>query len=204
MIDIQQVLKIHVLQKSDINEHLLFLEDISKSCESILECGVRTVVSSWSFLNGLVKNEKAQKMLHSCDLERSNNINVLEAACKEQNVSFTFHGCSDLDLPFQTYDLIFIDTWHIYGHLKRELSKFNKMALKYIVMHDTEVDRVKGETIRNGWNAHQQSKDTGIPVDEIQKGLQPAIDEFLAEHPEWKIKEHFTHNNGLTVLERTS
>ena len=162
------------------------------------------IYRSWAFLNGLVKNEKEQKLIHSCDLERSVNIDYLEKACQEQNVPFTFHQCSDLDLPFQTYDMIFIDTWHVYGHLKRELNKFNKMALKYIVMHDTEVDRVHGETIRNGWDAREQTKKTGIPIHEILKGLQPAIDEFLAEHPEWKIKEHFTHNNGMTVLERSS
>ena len=69
-------------------------------------------------------------------------------------------------------------------------------------MHDTEVDKVEGETIRNGWNAQEQSAKTGIPVSEITCGLQKAIDEFLAEHPEWRVKIHFTHNNGLTVLER--
>ena len=53
-----------------------------------------------------------------------------------------------------------------------------------------------------GMNAAEQSKNTGIPVSEILCGLQKAIDEFLEEHPEWKIKEHFIHNNGLTVLER--
>ena len=204
MIDIEQVLKTYVQEKGDINEHLLYLQEISKSCESILECGVRTVVSSWAFLSGLVKNEKVKKILHSCDLERSDNINYLEKACQEQNVIFTFHECSDLDLPFQTYDMIFIDTWHIYGHLKRELNKFHKMALKYIIMHDTEVDRIHGETIRNGWDVRIQSLKSGIPILEILKGLQPAIDEFLEEHPEWKIKIHFTHNNGLTVLERSS
>ena len=204
MIDIENRLKKHVAEKGDISDHLMYLKEISTECESILECGVRSVVSSWAFLNGLVKNDKDKKILHSCDLDRSNNINDLEKACQEQNVSFTFHQCSDLDLPSQTYDMIFIDTWHVYGHLKRELNKFNNMSLKYIVMHDTEVDRVYGESIRCGMNVNQQSFSSGIPVSEILKGLQPAIDEFLAEHPEWKIKQHFTHNNGLTVLERTS
>jgi len=34
------------------------------------------------------------------------------------------------------------------------------------------------------------------------KGLWPAVEEFINEHPEWKIKERFTNNNGLTILER--
>lgn len=35
------------------------------------------------------------------------------------------------------------------------------------------------------------------------KGLQPAIDEFLAEHAgEWRLVRQYTNNNGLTVLGR--
>jgi cephalosporin hydroxylase len=201
MIDIKQKLESHVSSGGDISEHLLYLEKLTQNCESVLECGVRSVVSSWAFLNGLVKNGKG-KTLHSCDLDRSENINELETACRENNVTFVFHKCSDLDLPHKTYDMVFIDTWHIYGHLKRELAKFHGMALKYIVMHDTEIDGINGETIRCRWDPYRQSDETGIPIIEIMRGLQPAIDEFLVEHPEWKLKERFTHNNGLTVLER--
>ena len=69
-------------------------------------------------------------------------------------------------------------------------------------MHDTTVDEWAGETIRMGWNAHQQSQSTGIPVDEITKGLWPAISEFLEANQDWKLKERYTNNNGLTILER--
>jgi hypothetical protein len=34
------------------------------------------------------------------------------------------------------------------------------------------------------------------------KGLWPAVEEFLAAHPEWKIEKRFTNNNGLTILAR--
>jgi hypothetical protein len=81
-----------------------------------------------------------------------------------------------IELP-ENVDLTFIDTWHIYGQLKRELEKFSKITNKYIIMHDTQVDGIiYGETIRMGMNAHQQSVQTGIPVDEITCGLQKAID----------------------------
>jgi hypothetical protein len=204
MIDINYELYTKISQYGDINEHLIYLSNLSRNCTSILECGVRSVISSWAFLNGLVKNKKDVKILHSCDIERSPNIEKLEQACNENNVSFVFHECDDLKVPVEKYDLIFIDTWHIYGHLKRELEKFHSMAQKYIVMHDTEIDKIQGETIRIGWNAEEQSRQTGIPVAEINRGLQPAIDEFLVSHPEWRVKEHFTHNNGLTVLERVN
>ena len=69
-------------------------------------------------------------------------------------------------------------------------------------MHDTTVDGIYGETIRNKMNAVQQSKDTGISIEEINKGLWPAITEFLEIHTDWKLKERFTNNNGLTILEK--
>jgi hypothetical protein len=67
-------------------------------------------------------------------------------------------------------------------------------------MHDTTVDEIYGETIRVGWNATEQSKASGIPIDEINKGLWPAIVEFLQNNNEWQLKERFTNNNGLTIL----
>jgi hypothetical protein len=69
-------------------------------------------------------------------------------------------------------------------------------------MHDTTVDEWQGETIRCGLNAYQQSAQTGIPVEEINRGIWPAIDEFLAVHPEWTIERRYINNNGLTILAR--
>lgn len=69
-------------------------------------------------------------------------------------------------------------------------------------MHDTTVDEITGETIRCGWDAKKQSVESGFPVDEITKGLWPAVVEFLEQNPEWYLKERFTNNNGLTILAR--
>ncbi len=46
----------------------------------------------------------------------------------------------------------------------------------------------------------KQSEESGFPVEEIRKGLWPAIVEFVENNPEWYIKERFTNNNGLTIL----
>ena len=119
------------------------------------------------------------------------------------NINVTYEWKKNLLLDFkENYDITFIDTWHVYGQLKRELNKFSKITNKYIIMHDTTVDGIKGETIRNGWDANKQSAQTGIPVHEIRKGLIYAIKEFLRYNPEWYIKEVFTNNNGLTILAR--
>ena len=200
---IEQKLTNAIATKGDINEHLVYLTKLAAECSSILECGVRTVVSSWAFLNGLTLNTTThEKRMTSCDIVRSPNINELERACIENGVKFNFFQGNDLDLPMEDYDIVFIDTWHIYGQLKRELQKMCTHAVKYIVLHDTEVDKIDGESIRNGWDTAQQAVESGFPEYEIRCGLERAIKEFLIQHPEWKIKQRFTHNNGLTVLER--
>mgnify|MGYP000161816068 FL=1 len=111
----------------------------------------------------------------------------------------------------QKYDLTFIDTFHVYGQLKRELEKFSKFTNKYIIMHDTTIDGVIGEAKRGGGYGNyyytnnkmdELSKITNLPVNEILNGLWPAIEEFLAMNHDWKLKERFTNNNGLTILEK--
>ena len=69
-------------------------------------------------------------------------------------------------------------------------------------MYDTTVDERDGETLRTGMNGREQSRVTGIPLEEIHKGLMPAVNEFLDSNKDWYLKERFTNNNGLTILER--
>jgi len=136
------------------------------------------------------------------DLVECDEIEYFLDICEIENINAIFYKESDLTCPLEETELLFIDTWHVYGHLKRELSRWHSYAKKYIVLHDTTVDGEYGESIRLGLNIQEQSKESGIPVGEIEKGLWPAVEEFLREHPEWILKERFTNNNGLTVLAR--
>ena len=185
---------------SDINEHLYILKDYTTRCSSVVECGVRSIVSSYAFAYGLkdVPNNK----YYLVDPVRNANINVFLRMCETDGVNAEFFQQSDLDCPLVQTDLLFIDTWHVYGQLKRELARWHSSVSKYIIMHDTTVDEWQGETVRAGWNAVQQSTETGIPVDEINKGLWPAIAEFLEAHSEWTLEKRLTNNNGLTILKR--
>ena len=69
-------------------------------------------------------------------------------------------------------------------------------------MHDTQVDGEVGESIRACSDMQEESRLTGIPVEEIAKGLRYAIEEFLQSHPEWKIDLVKHNNNGIVVLKR--
>ena len=185
---------------SDINEHLPTLFEYTKKCDSVVECGVRDIVSSYAFGAGLIGNPNNSYVM--VDPYKSNQINGFLDLCKKEGVNARFVEQSDIMCPLVETDLLFIDTWHVYGHLKRELAYWHSSVKKYIILHDTTVDEWLGETIRCGLNAHKQSIQHGIPVDEITKGLWPAIEEFLKEHPEWKLEKRFTNNNGLTILTR--
>lgn len=189
---------------SDINEHLPTLSKYASECESVFETGVRGCISSWAFANGLLENnsDNKQKTLFMNDIVLC-DIQELLHETRDLPIKVDYEWKNNLELELtQTYDLTFIDTWHVYGQLKRELSKFAPMTNKYIIMHDTTVDEWIGETIRNGWDANAQSQTTGFPVEEINKGLWPAIDEFLLNNKDWVLHERFTNNNGLTILRR--
>lgn len=185
---------------SDINEHLPTLARYASECSHITECGVRCAVSSYAFAHAL-KNKKNNKIIQ-VDIESNENIDLFKSECANENVNVTFYKQSSLECPIEQTDLLFIDTWHVYGQLKRELERWNTSVSKYIIMHDTTVDEWAGETIRLKWNPKEQSQQSGIPIYEITKGLWPAIREFLESHPEWKLRERYSNNNGLTILER--
>ena len=156
---------------SDINEHLPILCKYAKECESVIECGVRKCVSSWALAFGLLNNNKEIKKLLLNDLIKC-DIDELLNETKYLPIEVTYQWKNNLNLDLTSnYDMIFIDTWHVYGHLKRELAKFSPIINKYIIMHDTTIDEIDGETIRLNWNANKQSEETGYTLDEIKSGL---------------------------------
>lgn len=188
--------------RSDINEHLPTLCRYASECQHVTEMGMRSVVSSWALSKGLTMNNFKNKELVSIDLDYSSNIEPLKKALKTYGINFIFIMGDDVKMTIQQTDLLFIDTFHVYAHLKEELRCHVDKVNKYIICHDITVDGIYGEAIRNGWDAVQISKDTGYAVEDINKGLQPAIDEFLMDHPEWKIKELYQNCNGLLIMER--
>lgn len=197
-------------EPSDINEHLDVLRNVARDCSSVLELGTRTGVSTIAFLSGLVESESVTKNLVCCDLEYDARLDRVGSIAAGANVLFEFAKGDDLKLELGKHtlfagpaDVVFIDTWHVYGQLKRELAKFEPLARKYIIMHDTTVDAHEGESVRCGWDTASQSRSSGFPEDEIRRGLAPAVEEFLRDNiGKWRAKDVYTHNNGLTILER--
>jgi hypothetical protein len=94
-------------------------------------------------------------------------------------------------------DLLFIDTWHCYLQLKKELTRHHSKVNKYIILHDTvsyaNVDEKSADEM--GVLNHIE---TNLP-----KGLWSAVEEFLYENKNWVVWEKKPNNNGLTILKRT-
>ena len=166
----------------DINEHLPIIAKYSSECDTIVEMGVRFVVSTWAFLKG------KPKKLTSIDIAQppENNLNLVKQACMIENIDFSFINKSTLDIVIDECDLLFIDTLHTYQQLKRELQLHGNKAKKYLIFHDTV-------------SCGEYSDENGIKT---KPGLLAAIDEFIEENPHWVKKKFYDNNNGLGILER--
>lgn len=191
----QIISKFESLQKipSDINEHLITLKKYSEECEVIVEMGVRKIVSTWAFLSA------SPKKLISLDLHHpkifGGNLDEVIDAVKGTSIDFQFIEADSLKYKCEPCDLLFIDTWHEYTQLKKELFRHHQSAKKYIILHDT----VSFGFVDEDAYSNQSKEETNLPT-----GLIPAIDEFLFHNKEWVLWERKVNNNGLTILKRIS
>ena len=193
-----------VREVSDIHQHLPFLRELSLSCTSICEMGVRRCVSSWAFLSGLDESPMLEKELLCVDIVPADTSELARWGARlipPVRVSMQVADSRKIVLPHE-FDLLFIDTLHVYGQLKAELWAHQGRVRRYIVLHDTEVDRDSGEVLRMGWDVGKMARETGMTETELSRGLWPAVEEFLAAFPGWILQKHFSNNNGLTLLAR--
>ena len=73
-----------------------------------------------------------------------------------------------------------------------------KSVNKWIILHDTITFGERDEDFyRNGKINEEVSKQ-----EVTKRGLYTALIDFLEENKNWVIKDHYTNNNGLTVIER--
>jgi hypothetical protein len=181
---------------SDINQLLPILQKYTLySGGVVLEAGVRSIISTWAFLAGKPKKLISLDWVHPSYYGA--DISIVKRLAKENDIEFEFRKQTTIPVREQeddpelkvmniendNVDFWFIDTNHVYYHLKEELRMHSKFVNKYIAMHDTTLC---GEIDGNG----------------NRPGIWQAVEEFLSENPEWIIKEKVDYNNGLTVLER--
>lgn len=167
---------------SDINEHLKRMFELSEGAVSIAEFGVRSGESTRAFLAA------KPKRLYSFDTSTNCAVGVQAAPGTRWIKLFDpVRGDSlKADLP-EEVDIVFIDTLHTRDQVYAELTRHSKQCKRYLLGHD----------FFGPFGAACQ-------VGENKGGVQAGVKAFLAEHPEWKIKETHSHNNGLFVLERVN
>jgi tetratricopeptide (TPR) repeat protein len=159
---------------SDIYQHLPTLYNLARQCGHITEMGTRWAVSTTALL-------LAQPTKLIC-YDRFRFPEVDRLALLAGNTEFIFHQADVLQVEIEPTDMLFLDTWHVYDQLKEEFRLHSGRVRKYIVLHDTTAFSERGET--DGY-----------------VGLWPAVEEFLALGT-FRLRERYTNNNGLTILER--
>lgn len=164
---------------SDIYEHMPTLHRYAKECSHVTELGVRDVVSTWAWLDAKVPIIRCYDLFDPA----AQNLQEAQLFADKNALDFKFTRANVLNIILEPTELLFIDTWHVYRQLKQELSLHGLVASKYMIFHDTTTYGRVGE-------------------DGSKLGLQDAIDEWLHYNNTWRIREIYTNNNGLTVLER--
>lgn len=188
--------------------HLEKIKKISSICSVVCEIGVEEIVSSIAIIRGLELSILNNKIYYGYDIidRQTSRWNDLKTLAIKRNINMVFKLGNSIksSLPTENIDMIFLDGWHVYGQVIRELNYFGPKINKFICFHDTTVDGEFGETIRSGWDAEKQSKETGIPIEEINKGIWSAIIDWLKENTEWIIYRKYEYNNGFTILTKNN
>jgi len=95
--------------------------------------GVRRCVSSWALALGLLENGSSKKLLIMNDINLCNTEKI-ENATKECGLQIQTIWKNNLEIEIEKdVDLTFIDTWHVYGQLKRELIRFGPKTKKILL-----------------------------------------------------------------------
>lgn len=153
---------------SDINEHLPIIRKYACLCNTIIEMGVRGMVSTWALLAGY------PLFMISIDIidpfQHGGNVDETRKIAKDDGVTWDFIKTSSLEFKFRRTELLFIDTIHTYEQLIQELRLHAPMTTKYIIMHDTnfpEMQKAIQEflTNNNDWKTKEVlTIDTGLTV----------------------------------------
>ena len=188
---LEELESITINGKGDSDKHVLTLYAIALGSQAkrILELGVRNGDSTRPLLAAANKNSG---MLTSVDIEPTS------FSCpSELQSNWTFVQQDALEFlraarPSKPYDLIFIDDWHAYGHVKSELEQIDRLVSPktVILVHDLMYGNTCPQyhsdlTLQSGQWAN------GGPYRAVAE-LNPQFWEFST----------LPYNNGLTLLRK--
>lgn len=201
--ELKKMYDYHCKQSSDIRDHVPVLKNLANECTSVMEIGIRSMVSTWGVLQGLSENGASHRRYIGVDLNYPpvETFALALRLAESNDIDFNFLKQNDMEINVQdmkSVDMLFIDSLHTYCHLLYELEKFSPKVNKYISMHDTS----------EPWGIYDDNTYTGnyseypAHYDRIKRGLWMAVEDFLSKHPEWVLLERRFNNHGFTILKR--
>lgn len=176
----------------EINEHLATLQRFGSECETICEFGIGWFTSTWALMSTQPKWMRSYDNNPAYDEpghEAYKIANDARATATTLGIDFklTVQDTGANDFVIEECDLLFIDSLHNGWQVKAELDHNAHLVKKYIVFHDVEKYGELGQ-------------DTTRDLHPDVPGLNGAINEFLANNPEWQVKERYSNCNGLLVI----
>lgn len=166
---------------SDINEHMPLLYELALKCRHTTEFGVGYGRSTRAFLGALLKTNGVH---HSYEVKLLEGVSELFARATKGQLNAWLHLQSTLDADIEQTDMLLVDSHHTYEQVKGELERHGDKVNKYIAFHDIVTYGEYGQ-------------------DNGSIGISYAIEEWMAQHPEWQIYETRLNNNGMLILEKS-
>lgn len=186
---------------SDVNEHVAVLKDLAKQCQTVLEIGIRSMVTSWGIYQGLAESGAGDRCYIGIDLDEPpvEAFNLAKKLTRAHGIEYKFLQGNDMILEPVEADMLFIDSLHTYCHLTYELEKFSPKTKKFIAMHDTSEP---WGYIVDYQQYHGDYSEYPAEYSRTRVGLWAAVEDFLERHPEWELHERRLNCHGLTILRR--
>ena len=175
--------------ESQYIEHVLtfFSIAIQMKSKKILELGVRSGGSSYPFL-------LACKVLggHLTSVDIASSVWKAPAELAKYQTFVLSDAIKFLTNNTEKYDLIYVDDWHSYPHVKRELEEIDRVSDEntIILLHD-----LMGNSEPNYWSPidYDENGEWGLG------GPYRAVEELDKEKWEWMT---IPTNHGLTILRK--
>lgn len=144
-----------------------------KNCDTYKELGVKQGTTAAAVI---LSNPKSVELIDKRLTDYNPHKKHFEKYCFNNNIKFRVREIDSTSFlaTDRSSDLLYIDTWHVYAQLQKELNLHHAFVNKYIVMHDTHA----------------------------KPELTKAIKEFLKTNSKWKMIEENKVNVGYTVLEK--
>ena len=158
---LQQLYRQALSTPSDIREHLDTLYQLARGCDHVTKMGTRNGISTCAFLY-------AQPEVLVC-YDRVRLPGDRRAGGGRRAAGhprFLFVQADVRRVEIDPTDLLFIDTWHVYEQMQQASLFHATRPASISVFHDARTFGDVGETAGH-------------------RGIRPAVEEFLADHPHW-------------------